>query len=155
MSLNIRHWREECDIKTWILKILCLALTLFFGLLHLKLVILVFELFCWLAREILLDLSNFSLYFCMMNYLFRAWFQISTFLCKLLHFCHDIVENSFCHVMFIVCRCWRLVFSQWVIVCHSSEEWKKVSKSEREKLGVTVQDDGEFWWGSLFELNII
>uniref|UniRef100_A0A671R7E7 Calpain-5-like n=1 Tax=Sinocyclocheilus anshuiensis TaxID=1608454 RepID=A0A671R7E7_9TELE len=27
----------------------------------------------------------------------------------------------------------------------SSEEWKKVSKSEREKLGVTVQDDGEFW----------
>ncbi|KAJ3589042.1 hypothetical protein NHX12_009890 [Muraenolepis orangiensis] len=26
----------------------------------------------------------------------------------------------------------------------SSEEWKKVSKSEREKLGVTVQDDGEF-----------
>lgn len=28
----------------------------------------------------------------------------------------------------------------------SSEEWNKVSKSEREKLGVTVQDDGEFWW---------
>ncbi|XP_053478742.1 calpain-5a [Ictalurus furcatus] len=27
----------------------------------------------------------------------------------------------------------------------SSEEWKKVSKSEREKLGVTVRDDGEFW----------
>ncbi|XP_047235509.1 calpain-5-like isoform X3 [Girardinichthys multiradiatus] len=27
----------------------------------------------------------------------------------------------------------------------SSEEWNKVSKSEREKLGVTVQDDGEFW----------
>ncbi|CAN9493032.1 unnamed protein product [Ophioblennius macclurei] len=27
----------------------------------------------------------------------------------------------------------------------SSEEWKKVSKSEREKMGVTVQDDGEFW----------
>ncbi|KAM4797409.1 calpain-5 [Rhinophrynus dorsalis] len=27
----------------------------------------------------------------------------------------------------------------------SSEEWKKVSKSEREKLGVTVEDDGEFW----------
>ncbi|KAM6933959.1 calpain-5-like [Xenentodon cancila] len=27
----------------------------------------------------------------------------------------------------------------------SSDEWKKVSKSEREKLGVTVQDDGEFW----------
>uniref|UniRef100_A0A8D3BFZ6 Calpain 5 n=1 Tax=Scophthalmus maximus TaxID=52904 RepID=A0A8D3BFZ6_SCOMX len=26
-----------------------------------------------------------------------------------------------------------------------SEEWKKVSKSERERIGVTVQDDGEFW----------
>ncbi|XP_029372612.1 calpain-5a [Echeneis naucrates] len=27
----------------------------------------------------------------------------------------------------------------------SSEEWQRVSKSEREKIGVTVQDDGEFW----------
>ncbi|XP_026640221.1 calpain-5 [Microtus ochrogaster] len=27
----------------------------------------------------------------------------------------------------------------------SSEEWKKVSKGEREKMGVTVEDDGEFW----------
>ncbi|XP_076846907.1 calpain-5a [Brachyhypopomus gauderio] len=27
----------------------------------------------------------------------------------------------------------------------SSEQWQKVSKSEREKLGVVVQDDGEFW----------
>ncbi|XP_030249769.1 calpain-5a [Sparus aurata] len=27
----------------------------------------------------------------------------------------------------------------------SSEEWQKVSKSERERIGVTVQDDGEFW----------
>uniref|UniRef100_A0AAR2IP90 Calpain 5a n=1 Tax=Pygocentrus nattereri TaxID=42514 RepID=A0AAR2IP90_PYGNA len=27
----------------------------------------------------------------------------------------------------------------------SSEEWQRVSKSEREKLGVTVEDDGEFW----------
>ncbi|TTI30674.1 Calpain-5 [Bagarius yarrelli] len=27
----------------------------------------------------------------------------------------------------------------------SSEEWKRVSKGEREKLGVTVRDDGEFW----------
>ncbi|MGH0183426.1 UNVERIFIED_CONTAM: hypothetical protein FKN15_012029 [Acipenser sinensis] len=31
------------------------------------------------------------------------------------------------------------------ILLYSSEEWQKVSKSEREKLGVTVQDDGEFW----------
>uniref|UniRef100_A0A8C5DZ73 Calpain 5a n=1 Tax=Gouania willdenowi TaxID=441366 RepID=A0A8C5DZ73_GOUWI len=27
----------------------------------------------------------------------------------------------------------------------SSEEWKKVSRGERESMGVTVQDDGEFW----------
>ncbi|XP_038642930.1 calpain-5-like [Scyliorhinus canicula] len=27
----------------------------------------------------------------------------------------------------------------------ASEEWKKISKSEREKIGVTVRDDGEFW----------
>ncbi|XP_039987139.1 calpain-5-like isoform X3 [Xiphias gladius] len=27
----------------------------------------------------------------------------------------------------------------------SSEEWKKVSESERQRIGVTVQDDGEFW----------
>nr|XP_017505573.2 calpain-5 isoform X1 [Manis javanica]XP_036866509.1 calpain-5 isoform X1 [Manis javanica] len=27
----------------------------------------------------------------------------------------------------------------------TSEEWQKVSKTEREKMGVTVQDDGEFW----------
>ncbi|KAF7218223.1 calpain 5 [Nothobranchius furzeri] len=27
----------------------------------------------------------------------------------------------------------------------SSEEWQKVSKGERERMGVTVEDDGEFW----------
>uniref|UniRef100_A0A670ZDZ2 Calpain 5 n=1 Tax=Pseudonaja textilis TaxID=8673 RepID=A0A670ZDZ2_PSETE len=27
----------------------------------------------------------------------------------------------------------------------TSEEWQKVSTSEREKLGMTVEDDGEFW----------
>ncbi|XP_060538733.1 calpain-5 [Pantherophis guttatus] len=27
----------------------------------------------------------------------------------------------------------------------TSEEWQKVSSSEREKLGMTVEDDGEFW----------
>ncbi|XP_062997937.1 calpain-6 isoform X2 [Elgaria multicarinata webbii] len=26
-----------------------------------------------------------------------------------------------------------------------SEEWKKVSKAEREKLGLTIENDGEFW----------
>uniref|UniRef100_A0A3Q2Z7C6 Calpain 5 n=1 Tax=Hippocampus comes TaxID=109280 RepID=A0A3Q2Z7C6_HIPCM len=29
--------------------------------------------------------------------------------------------------------------------CDSSEEWKKVSSGEREKIGVVVQNDGEFW----------
>lgn len=27
----------------------------------------------------------------------------------------------------------------------SSEEWKRVPKSERERLGLTFDDDGEFW----------
>lgn len=27
----------------------------------------------------------------------------------------------------------------------SSEEWQKVSKGERERIGLTIQDDGEFW----------
>ncbi|OWK17723.1 CAPN5, partial [Cervus elaphus hippelaphus] len=40
-----------------------------------------------------------------------------------------------------------LILSPLTSLCShpSSEEWQKVSKSEREKLGVTVQDDGEFW----------
>lgn len=38
-----------------------------------------------------------------------------------------------------------LVLSPAPCSCPSSEEWQKVSKSEREKMGVTVQDDGEFW----------
>lgn len=53
--------------------------------------------------------------------------------------------------MYIVLSCVYVYFSQSGIhrvitgLFYSSEEWKKVSKSEREKLGVTVQDDGEFW----------
>lgn len=40
----------------------------------------------------------------------------------------------------------RLTLAVLCLFAHfSSEEWNKVSKSEREKLGVTVQDDGEFW----------
>lgn len=26
-----------------------------------------------------------------------------------------------------------------------SEEWSKISKSDREKIGLTFEDDGEFW----------
>uniref|UniRef100_A0A673FUV5 Calpain 5a n=1 Tax=Sinocyclocheilus rhinocerous TaxID=307959 RepID=A0A673FUV5_9TELE len=33
----------------------------------------------------------------------------------------------------------------------SSEEWKRVSKSEREKIGVTVEDDGEFCIHKIWE----
>ncbi|TNN77765.1 Calpain-5 [Liparis tanakae] len=37
-----------------------------------------------------------------------------------------------------------------LVYCHSNgtpptPKWKKVSKSERERIGVTVRDDGEFW----------
>lgn len=38
----------------------------------------------------------------------------------------------------------RRIAERFLPVC-SSEEWKKVSQGEREKIGVTVQDDGEFW----------
>lgn len=31
----------------------------------------------------------------------------------------------------------------------SSEEWSKVGDTERGNLGITVEDDGEFWWVSL------
>lgn len=27
----------------------------------------------------------------------------------------------------------------------NSEEWKRVPKSERDKMGLTFDDDGEFW----------
>lgn len=43
------------------------------------------------------------------------------------------------HSKYLYIKCCSVFFF------HSSEEWNKVSKSEREKLGVTVQDDGEFW----------
>jgi hypothetical protein len=29
--------------------------------------------------------------------------------------------------------------------CCSSEEWKKVPQKEKDKLGLKVDDDGEFW----------
>lgn len=28
---------------------------------------------------------------------------------------------------------------------YSSEEWQKIGNMERKNLGITVQDDGEFW----------
>lgn len=53
--------------------------------------------------------------------------------------------HQYCNFSFLKIS---LLRDQPVFVCLSlcsSEEWKKVSKNEREKIGVTVQDDGEFW----------
>ena len=38
---------------------------------------------------------------------------------------------------------------------HSSEEWKKLKQSDREKLGIVFENDGEFWSVHLFLHNII
>ena len=38
---------------------------------------------------------------------------------------------------------------------HSSEEWKKLKQSDREKLGIVFENDGEFWSVHLFMHNII
>ena len=32
----------------------------------------------------------------------------------------------------------------------SSEEWKKLKASDREKLGIVFENDGEFWWVQLY-----
>ena len=47
-----------------------------------------------------------------------------------------------CGAVYIYC------FKAGVFVCVyacSSDEWQKISKKEREKLGIKVEDDGEFW----------
>lgn len=33
----------------------------------------------------------------------------------------------------------------FALLAVSSEEWSKVGDMERGKLGITVEDDGEFW----------
>ena len=42
-----------------------------------------------------------------------------------------------------------------VIFPHSSEEWKKLKQSDREKLGIVFENDGEFWSVHLFLHDII
>lgn len=32
-----------------------------------------------------------------------------------------------------------------IVLVGSSEEWSKVGDAERDNLGITVADDGEFW----------
>ena len=35
--------------------------------------------------------------------------------------------------------------SHFIFLLYSSEEWKRVPKSERDKMDLKVEDDGEFW----------
>lgn len=58
-------------------------------------------------------------------------------------FCHYIFYIDFSHLPIILILI-REDYCPISVVC-SSEEWQRVSKSERERIGVTVQDDGEFW----------
>jgi len=33
----------------------------------------------------------------------------------------------------------------FIFLLNSSEEWKKLKQSDREKLGIVFENDGEFW----------
>jgi len=33
----------------------------------------------------------------------------------------------------------------FIFLFNSSEEWKKLKQSDREKLGIVFENDGEFW----------
>lgn len=116
----------------------------------------------WLARRNLLRWKQSFLIF-LIDELFIQGLIRNTILGEVLYFFHSILENLSWWLWTqailsvysaVVCVC--VYFSQSGIrrvitgLFCSSEEWKKVSKSEREKLGVTVQDDGEFWWGLLW-----
>jgi len=53
----------------------------------------------------------------------------------------DIKENvSGCFFLNTVYMCVITVY-----VYRSSEEWQKIVKSDREKIGLTFDNDGEFW----------
>lgn len=41
--------------------------------------------------------------------------------------------------------CKRIKFCLALLLFASSEEWAKVGDTERHNLGITVEDDGEFW----------
>lgn len=116
----------------------------------------------WPARRLLLRWKQ-SFFIFLLDELFILGLIRNIIHGEVLYFFHKILENPSWWlwtqaVVSEYSRVYRVneYFSQsgvrWVITtlfC-SSEEWKKVSKSEREKLGVTVQDDGEFWWGSRY-----
>lgn len=39
-----------------------------------------------------------------------------------------------------------IIFSFSLFLVNSSAEWNKLKSSDREKLGIVFEDDGEFWW---------
>lgn len=41
---------------------------------------------------------------------------------------------------------WHVLIHTILKTC-SSEEWSKVSDSEKKELGITIDDNGEFWYG--------
>lgn len=57
--------------------------------------------------------------------------------------CRSLLKNVYHSVILVMDI--KMKITDLFLPVFSSEEWKKVSKSEREKIGVTVQDDGEFW----------
>jgi len=40
----------------------------------------------------------------------------------------------------------RLTGSQKIFDLNRSPEWQRISSAEREKLGLTFEEDGEFWY---------
>ena len=38
-----------------------------------------------------------------------------------------------------------IIFSFSLFLVNSSAEWNKLKSSDREKLGIVFEDDGEFW----------
>ena len=45
-------------------------------------------------------------------------------------------------LLLICCNCFVVVIG---LLLFRSEEWSKVTKKDRTKLGIEVADDGEFW----------
>lgn len=39
----------------------------------------------------------------------------------------------------------KLVCVYYAYLCTRSEEWEKIDKASRDKIGLTFDDDGEFW----------
>lgn len=46
------------------------------------------------------------------------------------------------------------MISIFEFIIFSSEEWKKLKSSDREKLGIVFENDGEFWLVHVLFFNI-